>query len=472
MRVALVVPEATVRVTDAIPPFNLGYLASYLRKCRPDITIKIVDGTAKQDVKLCLIQFNPDIIGITAVTPQALDAYALAKWIRKVFPNALLVIGGIHASSLPEEASEHVDVVVVGEGEKALVEIVENWLYGNPQQKIMIGKPILNLDEIPSPAWDLMDLNFYFGRGYSFPFGLKAQSKVIGLITSRGCPYRCPFCYNSFRSTPVRYFSAERVATDIEYFVKNYDVHTFSFMDDEFAINKSRLQQIIKLISDKGLLGEFIFVCNVRAKSMTFERLALLKKLGCYTISCGVENCVQRMLNFLKDRTTTIRDIEKALSNAEKMRILVAASIIYGSPTETLAEMKETWRWIEHHEGIKLINLCIMTPYPRTRIHELCVKKGLLPEKLDYGRLIMTEAAENTYLVSAVPDKYFSTFIRDARRMSWLLSSCRLIRVQSEHKFRDYLRLMKVNTFWWVALFHFSKTVFYSRQAFAKVSED
>ena len=106
-------------------PLNLGFLASYIRKKDPSLDVKIFDGIAKQDVTALLLEFKPDIIGVTATTPQAPDAFRLLDWAKFHLPECFLVMGGIHPSVLPIEAVEHADCVVIGEGEIALTEIIE-----------------------------------------------------------------------------------------------------------------------------------------------------------------------------------------------------------------------------------------------------------------------------------------------------------------------------------------------------------
>ena len=455
LKIALVVPDCGLRLNDACPPLNLGYLASYLRKySKIPVIVRIIDGVAKQHVQDSLLSFDPDIVGITATTPQAPSAYRLADWFKTLWPKKLVVMGGVHASALPEEALEHVDCVVIGEGEKALVEIVEKKSEGKAVPRIVHGEFVKDLDEIPSPAYDLIDVETYLTHGPPFPFGLK-NPKTVSLVTSRGCPFRCPFCWNSFRSAPVRYFSARRVVDEIEYFITKHYVNSVFFNDDEFLINKARLLEMKRLLQERGILDRFVWGCQARVKTLDVSTLKLAKSMGCVVVSPGFESASPRLLKYLKNNTTTVADNARALANARQVGMTIGGSFIFGTPTETLAEMQETWRWFEEHNDLAFIGINTIIPYPKTKIWELCRHKGLIPERLDYQRLVPTSVPAETYIVcNTMPHEVFNRFIVDIQRVAWILTQMRLIKRHSRRRFRDFLSMARFPTWWWALLFH------------------
>jgi len=229
VKIALIVPESTRKFNDACPPLNLGYIASYLRKMLPYVEVRIFDGMVKQDIYGGIKSFQPSIVGVTATTPQAPSAYRLLDKIKLLYPNMYCVIGGIHASVLPEEASLHADTVVIGEGESAMVQLVKDFIENKEPQKIVQGTPLNDLDDIPSPSFDLLDMKEYLKHGPPFP-GLKHP--IMSMVTSRGCPFKCPFCWNSSRTSKVRYFSAQRIVDEILFFRKEYGVNSVFFNDN------------------------------------------------------------------------------------------------------------------------------------------------------------------------------------------------------------------------------------------------
>jgi len=445
MKVALVAPPSDLPRNCGSPPSNLGYLASYLRKSYPDVEIKIVDSLTVLDD---LEAFQPDIVGITATTAQVVEAYKIADWVRTKFPNVLTVMGGCHTSALPNEALEHVDIVVVGEGERAFSEIVGNWLNGVPQERLVFGKPILDLDEIPSPAFDLLDIEAYLNPGPWPPFGLE-KARTVGLVTSRGCPFSCPFCWNSSREAPVRYFSASRVADEVQFFIDKYRVIGVFFQDDEFVINKRRLKELKEILLERGLLGRFVWGCGARVQSLDLETLQLMKSMGCAFVLCGMESHSRKTLNFLKNNTTTPEEQEQAVRNAEKVGIAIWGSFIFGSPDETLEEMRETSDWIELEEGLTFVSTNILLPFPKTRLWRICQERKLLPQKVDYRKIF---SKKPYILCSTMQEKTFRRFIKDRSRVAWVI--CRLRMMKRDEKMRGLLFLARVKTFWWMLMVH------------------
>ena len=134
-------------------PINMGILAAYLEKF--DFVVKIADEFAGQDVIAALNEFKPDLVAITGTTPVITYSYEFADYCRE--KGYTVVIGGVHASIFPEEAFEHADIVVTGEGEIALVKILKE----NIREGIMKGEPIANLDDVPMPSRHLIDMEFY-----------------------------------------------------------------------------------------------------------------------------------------------------------------------------------------------------------------------------------------------------------------------------------------------------------------------
>src|SRR4030042_176686 len=174
MKLALAVPDCPTKFGDIGPPLNLAILASYVRQQLPEWEVKIYDGTLK-DVKVYdkIMAYQPDVVGVTATSPQVNSAYKLMDTLRKVKPQILTVIGGCHVSALPEEAATHADCTVVGEGEHALIEILKLKQCKLPIPKIIEGRPFENLDDLPLPAYDLLDMSTYTSFVMMSALGLK-----------------------------------------------------------------------------------------------------------------------------------------------------------------------------------------------------------------------------------------------------------------------------------------------------------
>jgi len=355
-------------------PLNLGFLAAYLEK--NGHSVKIIDQLSGENVEEKLRNFKPDVIGVTATTPVIEDAYRILELARK--QNAVTVIGGGHASVMPQEAKKYADFVVVGEGEKALLDIVE----GREKPGIIRGCFIENIDEIPSPSRDLMNTDFYYGRKKEIRtahlFFLPAGKKLATMITSRGCPYSCIFCHNSWKGIPVRYNSAARVIEEIIGLKEKYGIEAIFFMDDDFFVNSRRLKEICNLILEKQI--DMIWSANARVSSVNPEILETAKRSGLRQVNFGIESGSQRILDVLEKRTT-VQQSEYAVKTAKDAGVLVYATYMIGNPTETLKDIEETEKFILKNK-VDSIGIGITTPYPGTKLWDWCKERHFIPEKI------------------------------------------------------------------------------------------
>lgn len=384
-RVVLVNPGKHKPWASILPPMNLGYLASYLEK--HGVEAYIVDELAGQDVEEVFECIRPDIVGITATTPMVPDAYRVAKIAREF--GFLTVMGGTHATVLPEEALQHVDIVVIGEGEKAMLDIVD----GN-RAKILRTSYIKDLDEIPHPAWHLIDMEFYLNSRNRLPGThlafIPPQTRVGSIMTTRGCPYSCIFCYNSWRDVPVRFHSAERVISDIKFLVNRYNIQALYFVDDDLLIKKERIKKICQLMKENKI--NLMWSCQARADSIDIETLKIIKRSGCHQVQFGFESGSQRILDILKNRTTTIEQNVQAIKLCKQVGISTLATFMLGNPTETVEDIKATFQFIRNND-IDRIGVLITTPFPGTKLWEWCKEHNLIPEKIDYSMFTTDQIA-------------------------------------------------------------------------------
>jgi anaerobic magnesium-protoporphyrin IX monomethyl ester cyclase len=441
VRVALIVPKSNLYLSVHGPPMNLAYIASYLRKVMPNAQVKIFDGSIGVNVEKSITIFQPHIIGVTATTPQAPSAYRLGDEIRVKWPQTLTVIGGVHSSVMPQEASEHFDVVIVGEGEKKFSQVVANFVSNRAQKGILQGEPIEDLDEIPSPAFDLLNMAYYLRNGIHLP---TLKPSVLGMVTSRGCPYRCAFCWNSFRKTKVRYFSAERIVEEILYLKKTYGVTQVYFLDDEFLINKERIEKLSTLFRETGISEWFRWACSARATTLNVQLLKKAKAMGCVLVNIGLESGTERVLKYLKSGSSTVSINEKALEIGAEAGMVMGGSIIFGTPTETLAEMKQTFKWIVSHPNLKFIGVSILTPYPGTNVWDYCVKHKLIVGKVNYEELIQDASPDvNTFHIASLPRKTFRRFMKDVNNATWFMS-----KVRPNPSIKEFLKTMGYTASW------------------------
>jgi len=376
-KVALINP-GTSSIYSVHEPLNLGFIAAYLEK--NGIEVKIIDQLAGDDVKKEIQQYQPDIVGITATTPVVSVAYEIADFCRQA--GRLTVLGGVHASVLPEEAIKHCDIVVGGEGEIAMLKIAR----GEIKSGIVIGEYIKNLDEIPLPARHLMKMDFYIETRKRIPYNvhlttLPRKARVGHLLTSRGCSYgQCIFCHNTWRRAPYRADSAEKIISEIKYLRKNYNVDALYYMDDEFLTDRERVIKLCRLILENGL-ENIRWAIATRVERVDEEILMLMKKAGCWLVNFGFESGSQRILNLLR-KGNSVDQAKKAVQLCRKVGIIPHGTFIIGNPGETWEDIELTRRFITENDIISPL-VGFLTPYPGTEYWNMLKSKNLLPPKIE-----------------------------------------------------------------------------------------
>ncbi len=364
------------------PPYGLLWIAANLLKnnFRAFIYDRNVDS---EDLNQVLKKTKPDIVGISCLTGEVLlDVLTVLKTIKKLDPRIKTVLGGIHVSFFPEISlrEETVDFIVRGEGEEAMVELLEKLDYPRKYRRIKglgykdeKGGLILNpkrefvkdLNSLPDPAWHLIQVEKYLHRTFF-------AKRTITLNTSRGCPNRCAFCYNqSYNQRKYRSLSADRVIKQVEGLIKNYKVDGIQFYEDEFDVDPKRVESFCQeIIKRKIKIGWHI---GSRVNYATRERFELLKKAGCEEIEFGVESGSPRLLDFLH-KDITVEQIKEAFRLAKETGIKADALFMIGLPTETEGELKQTLSLIESLPAFNVISN-IYKPYPGTELFEFCVRK-------------------------------------------------------------------------------------------------
>ena len=349
---------------SAQEPLNLGILAGYLLKS--GIDVRIIDQIAGHDVKQELKRFNPDFVGITGTTPTINKAYGVADYARS--QGFKVIMGGKHVSALPNEALKHCDCVILDEAEIVFPNILKQGI----KQKIVQGTYLTNVKNMPHLARHLMDMNYYLKSSSinerSYLSYVNKNSKIGSLITSRGCPYRCIFCYNSWRQSPVRFYTAEYVVEEIEILVNNYGVDTIFFYDDFLFSHRKRLKKICNILIEKGI--KINWSCQLRANDLNEEAIKLAIKAGCKELNFGFESGSQRILDILKCNTITVKQNKDAVKLCNKLGILSFGSFMLGNPTETVADIRMTQKFIKENK-MDGVGVLLTTPYPGTRLWEM-----------------------------------------------------------------------------------------------------
>ncbi|MFA6088464.1 MAG: radical SAM protein [Candidatus Woesearchaeota archaeon] len=372
-------PGINVREFE-LKSFGLGYLVSYAKKYGSYDNFSIT--TSGPDIK-----FNneiPDIIGITSVTQNFEIAKKLIRNIRRRYKKMIIIVGGVHVSALPFSTPKEVDYIVVGEGEQTFLELldflikkknkIENikGIYYKKDNEFVFTGPremIKNLDNIPMPRRSKEEIK---------------QTQHMRLFTSRGCPYRCPYCSASHYWKNIRFNSAEYVLKELELLINKYRAKEISFGDDLFIGNKPRLEAIAKEIIKKGWHKKVAFSVLGRANLIDEKTVKLLKSMNVKVIFLGLESGSPRMLKIMKNSTVTIQQNYEAVQLIKREGIRPEGYFMFGYPGETVKDIDATIDFIKK-TNIGNIGFAITMPFPGTKLWDDALKKGIVSENMDWN---------------------------------------------------------------------------------------
>ena len=355
MKVAFINPATPA----ALKKENLGL--AYLAACldADGHAVRIIDEVAGQDIEAGLDTFRPEVVGLSAMTMFAPRAYALADAIRSQ-RGIPVILGGAHATALPEEALEHADAVIRGEGERSLARALRQGRI----EGIIEPEPPEDLDALPVPKRDLLDLEFYASGGDE----LAGHSyRTLGVITSRGCPYHCTFCVNSKREAKLRFHSPERVIEEVEYLVDHHHIESVAFYDEMIATDVARLRAICEHMGNRGL-DRLKWECQMHPRSIKADLLAVMKRAGCLQIAVGFESGSQSILDGINKNVTIEQNLEAA-RRVKEAGLRLRGCFIVGTPGETPSDIAATEAFIRK-AGIDFASVHFLTPMPGTALFD------------------------------------------------------------------------------------------------------
>lgn len=389
--ISSVLPQILEEERGFNPPLGLLYLASYLKKQHPACHLKIIDSPTEnlnyQQLKEKIKEFNPEIIGLTAMSFTIISALKTAKIVKSLNPQTKIILGGPHVHIYGKEtlALGNLDFIILGEGEKTFSKLIEHINNGEEEFKKMpglifydrqgnlihTGPPqfIENLDELPFPARELIDNKKYFSV-------LGTNNLVTTMITSRGCPYHCLFCDRPHLGKKFRARSPENVVEEIEKCLKEYKIKEFLIYDDTFTIDRERVINICREIIKRKL--DIIWDIRARVDTVDEEILLLLKEAGCQRIHYGIESGSQKILDLLR-KEITLEQVEKAFKLTKKIGIQTLGYFMIGNPTETKEDILKTIKFAKKLNP-DYVHITITMPFPATDLYFLALKEKIIPK--------------------------------------------------------------------------------------------
>lgn len=372
-------------------PYGIASIASYLRE-NLEIDVSIWDATFNPSTGAAeefLRKKSPLAVGISVNTIMYKDALKIAELAKKL--DSFVFVGGPHATMLPETLikDKNIDAVVIGEGEETALEIAENLLNGEIKEvagawvkrddHIFKGakrKFISDLDKIPFPAWDLLDMEKYLASWYQLD---SYDPSLIGtsFMASRGCPYNCSFCQpilDNLFGHKVRFRSPSSCIGEIKELINRYKIKSFWLLDDSFTCSKPWVRDFCNELKSAKI--NLPWGCTTRANLVDEEVISLMAEAGLVKIGIGIESASPRIINEVYNKQIALEEAQEALKIARKHRVKTMAFFMLGAPSETREEIQKTIDFAASLEADDC-TFSLFVPIPGTNIYNKMLKDGV-----------------------------------------------------------------------------------------------
>lgn len=379
------VPTTVNAEINTMPPLGLLYLEAYLHR-HSHHEVRIIDCLAeKWDLARLeeeVRRESPHVVGTTGHTHDLVDMLEVTRMVKRVHPEIRTWWGGAHVSDFPRECMTfpEVDGAIPFEGEEAFCEVLDRLERGeglegvkgiyyrkNGEVAYTGPRPVIrDLDALPFPRRSVLDYHKYY-------YVLGNAVTATSLISSRGCPYNCTFCNTPGRGT-WRYRTAANVVDEMEECVR-LGIGEIYFVDDTFNVRKDRVHQICEEIKRRQLKVSW----NIRARVNIIDEALVdnLLSAGCTRVHIGVEAGTDEGMKGL-NKALTVEKVRRGFQVLKRSGITTVCYFMIGCPHERTAE--DVYRTVDF--AIELDpDYClfgIMTPYPKTAVYELGVRKGIL----------------------------------------------------------------------------------------------
>jgi anaerobic magnesium-protoporphyrin IX monomethyl ester cyclase len=396
MKTILIYPKLEfARTQIPTPPYSVLFIADYLLKRNLEVDVFDLRFDSDSQVLNCISENEPEYIGLSVMTgPQIYHALKISKSIKREFNGIKIVWGGVHSTILPDQTlqSNLIDFVIRGEGEKGYYELISGKeksqinglslkkgkkIWHNPDSDLL-KSPEINELRIP---WDLINPKSYIKNGN------------LNIITSRGCPFKCAFCYNTLLNNVWRGWSAEKCIEELDKTL-DFGARKINFYDDYFYANSKRIKTLFNYFKEQDIKWK----AELRVDRIDYSVAKEAKEHGCIQMYFGAESGSQRILNIL-NKNIKIKDIINSAKFTKDFDIIADYSWMIGVPGETSRDIKKTISLIKK---IKEINpdcefsVKILFPYPKTTIYDHAIKMGFKPPSnlIDWAK-IRRERAPN-----------------------------------------------------------------------------
>ncbi len=339
---------------EVTPPLGISYLAAVALQSGHEV--RVLDNRLRHQgldtLTQTLRRWRPDIVGISAVSYDAEGARRLAEMTRSHAPGATIMIGGPFATTDPESSllGGQVDLAVLGEGERVFPELISRVQAGRSVEDVpgiacldaagTVSRtpppPLIeDLDALPFPAWETIDLKAYFRvprQGFVYK-----RRRYAPVVTSRGCPYHCIYCHNLFGKR-FRGRRPDGVLAEIEELIRQHGIQEIQIIDDTFNLEVDRAAAILEGIIHRGWKLALCFANGLRADLLDERLIDLMHRAGTYRVCVAVESGSERVQGVIRKHLNLGKTRENIALLARR-QILTNLFVMVGFPTETREEV-------------------------------------------------------------------------------------------------------------------------------------
>ncbi len=402
------------------PSLGLASIGGALLAAGHEVRVCDLNRSSEADLASALREFSPDIAGISFTTILSAEAARVAGEIKKQSPGVMVVAGGVHPTSMPEDALScpHFDAACVGEGDLSMpelagggpVEDIPGFAYRRAGEvKVNPRRPLIaDLDALPYPAWKLFDV-----PSYSTTKLLTRANPAGWLETSRGCPYGCVYCNKSVFGRGFRAKSAARVVDEMAYML-DCGFREIHLADDCFTVDIPRAKSICRGILERGLKFSWATVTGIRADRVDQELLNLMKEAGCYRVFYGIESGSEEVLRRI-NKGETPDDVRRAVEMSRKAGLEVHGFFMLALPGDTEKTMRQTIDFAKELD-LDMAKAAITVPLPATPYFEELSSQGRIKSR-DWTRYNLYFPARTLYDHPALDwdtvDRYYRAFYRE-----------------------------------------------------------
>jgi len=424
-------------------PLGILYLSAYMKQKNGNIgKVGLLDYTAflpnvvnypkNEDYILAEIHdqvdFEPDIIGISYMFTTSYSFFeVMAPIIRNHWPNALIVVGGVHATNHYKFLlnNSNIDIVVRGEAEIAFSEIVKQYS-SNIHNKIpgviykddaldephalLLSDQVTNLDELPFPDWDLCEMERYTtSTGRRRSIGDAVIKRIAAIMTTRGCPFKCTFCAaHSVNGRKLRFRSIDNIIEEVNILNKRYGITLIDINDDLFNAKKDRAMALLSKFKELNISGfEIQFPSGLYINNLDEDIIDAIIGCNLKVLNFALESGSEYVQRYIIKKNVNLHKAKEIITYCRSKGLIIRCFVIFGFPDETKELMEETANYIKELKS-DWCNFMIATPLKGSEMYEEFLNRGYIQENMELlSGLFFRNRTFDTKEISAVDLKEF-----------------------------------------------------------------